>query len=713
MQGSTRIDELRQKFHENPRRYFAPLANEYRKAGDPEQAIAICRAHLAQQPGHMSGHVVYAQALYDAKRTDEARSVFEKALALDPDNAIVLRHLGDIAREKGETDEAKHWYSRALDADPQDTEVAAYIAELTEPLTEIPSAVISESVQQAEQPAIGEVMSAFEGAPEAEIEVPRAEPSREPEIVANEPEEPAAPAIEESPWRKTPPHEESPFVTRTMAELYAKQGYRDAALDVYRQLALQHPDDRDIFDRIEELERAPIETPVETPVEQAQSAEASAAVEPEASPAEPEPVSALEAEVTPEVAAEPGPAAEPSLPKAPEFPEIVPLITDAPVEAEPFTFADMDDEAVFAPSSEDLNLPVEEIDRKTPVHFSEVELSSGDAWDTDAWGAGFSSDEEVDLEFESHDVTEEPPSTPAQAETMLDAAGTTDEAAAVEPIAAAEAERAPVEAVEPLVQESTAKEREPHAETAVPPASEPAAQSAEVETAKPEAETPKAEIETPESETETREPEPLEQEPAIAAPSETDLHHLEAAMEPAWSEAAPIEAVPPAEPIEPEPAASVDAEEAHFVAYSPQLPEEKDLPHFAPKGPTVREFFATLGAYRPPSTWPGGITAHAASSRMAPQTEDENLPDVATEPDYPLATDAFANLFPGSEVSEEDSRAAFALSGALAATTPPPARTPATPVPPVSAEPAVPASEQESEEDIRRFREWLDGLAES
>src|ERR1051325_3120365 len=106
MQNSPRIDDLKQKFHENPRRYFAPLANEYRKAGDPEQAIAICRAHLAQQPGHMSGHVVYGQALYDARRTEEARGVFEKALALDPDNAIVLRQLGDIAREKGETDEA-------------------------------------------------------------------------------------------------------------------------------------------------------------------------------------------------------------------------------------------------------------------------------------------------------------------------------------------------------------------------------------------------------------------------------------------------------------------------------------------------------------------------------------------------------------------------------------------------------------------------------
>lgn len=135
MQSSPRIDELRQKFHENPRRYFAPLANEYRKAGDPEQAIAICRAHLAQQPAHMSGHVVYGQALYDARQIDEARVVFEKALALDPDNVVVLRHLGDIARQRGDSAEARHWYKRALDNEPYDAEIAAYVAELTEPVT--------------------------------------------------------------------------------------------------------------------------------------------------------------------------------------------------------------------------------------------------------------------------------------------------------------------------------------------------------------------------------------------------------------------------------------------------------------------------------------------------------------------------------------------------------------------------------------------------
>ena len=61
MAYSARIDELEKKFSENARRYFAPLANEYRKAGDLDRAIEICRAHLPQQPGHMSGHIVFGQ----------------------------------------------------------------------------------------------------------------------------------------------------------------------------------------------------------------------------------------------------------------------------------------------------------------------------------------------------------------------------------------------------------------------------------------------------------------------------------------------------------------------------------------------------------------------------------------------------------------------------------------------------------------------------
>ena len=130
MAGPSRIDELRKKFDENPRRYFAPLANEYRKLGDFEQAIFICQEFLPQQPGHMSGHIVYGQALFEAARHDEARTVFETALSLDPENLIALRHLGDIARAHGDTETARAWYRRVLDSDPRNEEIAAILQAL-------------------------------------------------------------------------------------------------------------------------------------------------------------------------------------------------------------------------------------------------------------------------------------------------------------------------------------------------------------------------------------------------------------------------------------------------------------------------------------------------------------------------------------------------------------------------------------------------------
>src|SRR5205814_1359642 len=118
-----RLRELQEKFEENPRRYFAPLANEYRKGGQPKRAIEICRAQLAQMPGHMSGQIVFGQALYEAGEFEEARQVFEGALTLDPENLIALRTLGDMSLQSGNTGEARNWYIRLLDADPKDTAV--------------------------------------------------------------------------------------------------------------------------------------------------------------------------------------------------------------------------------------------------------------------------------------------------------------------------------------------------------------------------------------------------------------------------------------------------------------------------------------------------------------------------------------------------------------------------------------------------------------
>src|SRR5437773_5197240 len=139
-----RLRELQEKFEENPRRYFAPLANEYRKGGQPKRAIEICRAQLAQMPGHMSGQIVFGQALYEASEFEEARKVFGTALALDPENLIALRTLGDMSLQSGNTTEARSWYTRLLDADPKDTAVIALVSEIDASADAVPVATPEE-----------------------------------------------------------------------------------------------------------------------------------------------------------------------------------------------------------------------------------------------------------------------------------------------------------------------------------------------------------------------------------------------------------------------------------------------------------------------------------------------------------------------------------------------------------------------------------------
>ena len=167
-----RLRELQAKFDENPRRYFAPLANEYRKGGNPKRAIEICRAHLAQMPGHMSGQVVYGQSLFEGGEYEEARKVFEGALLLDPENLIALRSLGDLSLQAGDTAQARSWYTRLLEADPKDAAVIALIAVIDSS----PPAAAAAPEASPESAAAPEASPASAAAPDAASATPVAEP---------------------------------------------------------------------------------------------------------------------------------------------------------------------------------------------------------------------------------------------------------------------------------------------------------------------------------------------------------------------------------------------------------------------------------------------------------------------------------------------------------------------------------------------------------
>jgi tetratricopeptide (TPR) repeat protein len=136
MSDSPRLDELRRKFRDNPRRFFAPLASELRRAGRLEEAVALCRAHLPQLPDHLSGAIVYGQALYDLGELTEARAVFEQALRADPENLVALRVLGDIAKRRGDPAAARRWYERVLEADPRNDDIASQLKDLALPSSE-------------------------------------------------------------------------------------------------------------------------------------------------------------------------------------------------------------------------------------------------------------------------------------------------------------------------------------------------------------------------------------------------------------------------------------------------------------------------------------------------------------------------------------------------------------------------------------------------
>ncbi|MGH7650981.1 MAG: hypothetical protein ACREMS_03975, partial [Gemmatimonadaceae bacterium] len=130
-------------------------------------------------------------------------------------------------------------------------------------------------------------------------------------------------------------------------------------------------------------------------------------------------------------------------------------------------------------------------------------------------------------------------------------------------------------------------------------------------------------------------------------------------------------------------------------------PREQAVPQseeFHARQPSIREFFATLGRRRPP---------HTASSGGS--VSGNNQPAESAEPfgaSPPAAT--LDTVFAGASVSPADARAASRLAGAFSGAsgtsrTPP---TPPMPTPRVNAR----VQAQESEEDVAKFRAWLDGL---
>src|SRR5919201_7132222 len=105
MTDNSRIEALRRRVEKDPGSIaFAQLAEEYRRAGDNEQAIKICRDGLGRHPGYLSAQVTLGRALIELGQFEEARRELEAVLSVAPDNLAAIRALANIHQHLGESD---------------------------------------------------------------------------------------------------------------------------------------------------------------------------------------------------------------------------------------------------------------------------------------------------------------------------------------------------------------------------------------------------------------------------------------------------------------------------------------------------------------------------------------------------------------------------------------------------------------------------------
>lgn len=163
---------------------FGGIAERYRRAGDLDKAVALCREGLKKFPDQISGRVTLGWALLDQGKYDEAQVELEYALKRAPDNLAAIRGLAELH------DRAESTMMLPMDGPGQWPPDAAMIEE----------AAAAAEAPAAEPPAASPPAAKAESQtpePEWVAAPPVAEPVEEP-IAAAPPVAPAA-AVETTP----------------------------------------------------------------------------------------------------------------------------------------------------------------------------------------------------------------------------------------------------------------------------------------------------------------------------------------------------------------------------------------------------------------------------------------------------------------------------------------------------------------------------------
>jgi tetratricopeptide (TPR) repeat protein len=137
-----RIEELRRRIQKDPASIaFAQLAEEYRRGGSYEEAIAACRAGLEIHPGYLSARVTLGRALIEVDNLEAAESELNHVLRSAPENLAAIRGLAEVHHRRSNLSEALSFYQAALNLAKHDPDLEQTVDEISRALTPKPAPV--------------------------------------------------------------------------------------------------------------------------------------------------------------------------------------------------------------------------------------------------------------------------------------------------------------------------------------------------------------------------------------------------------------------------------------------------------------------------------------------------------------------------------------------------------------------------------------------
>lgn len=133
MASSGEIEKLERRWTENQLGLtFAPLAEVYRKAGDPARALLLLQTGMSQHPNYIPAHIVRGRCHLDTQSDAEAELSFLRVTELDPENVIALKSLAEISERAGRLPEAMRRLEMLLDVDRNNEEARGHLDRIRE-----------------------------------------------------------------------------------------------------------------------------------------------------------------------------------------------------------------------------------------------------------------------------------------------------------------------------------------------------------------------------------------------------------------------------------------------------------------------------------------------------------------------------------------------------------------------------------------------------